>query len=83
MRSFLFCLAFTGSFLINASAGIARQDADVTIDSDLVEILDSFDKNGGEDPYAVPKLSDILEAKGTVVFFDNTNSSGTKPTLGG
>ena len=83
MRCFLFCFALIGTLLINCSAGIAQEDADVTIDSDLVEILDSFDKKDGEDPYAVPKLSDILEAKGTVVFFDNTNSSGKKPTLGG
>ena len=43
MRCFLFCFAFAGAFLISCSAGIAREDADVTIDSDLVEILDSFD----------------------------------------
>ena len=44
MRCFLFCFALIGTLLINCSAGIAQEDADVTIDSDLVEILDSFDK---------------------------------------
>ncbi len=82
MRSFLFCIVFIGALLVRCPAGTAKEEADVTIDSELVEILDSFD-DGGEDPYAVPKLSDILEAKGTLVFFDNTNSSGKKPTLGG
>ncbi len=83
MRCFLFCFAFFGAFLINCPAGRAQQDADLTIDSEMVEILNSFDKKEGENPYSVPKLSDILEAKGTLVFFDNTNSSGKKPTLGG
>lgn len=83
MRCPLFYLAFLGVFLTAPSTGFARRTPDLTIDAELVEILDSFDKKDGEDPYAVPKLSDILEAKGTLVFFDNTNSSGKKPTLGG
>lgn len=83
MRFCLFVFAFFGCFLNSFSVSLAQEDVDVTIDSDLVEILDSFDDREGHDPYSVPKLSDILEAKGTMVFFDNSNSTGKKPKLGG
>ncbi|MBR4127053.1 MAG: DUF2207 domain-containing protein [Alphaproteobacteria bacterium] len=60
----------------------AEEKNDITIDTDLVEILDSFDNSKKHNPHSTPKLSDILEAKGTLVFFDNSKSSGKKPKIG-
>ena len=81
MRRILFVFA-----TIALSAGFAPRPAaaaDVTIDTDMAEILDSFDGKGGQSPYAVPNATTISEATGTLVFFDNSNSSGKKPKLGG
>ncbi len=83
MNFFLFLIAFWGAFFTNNSSCLAAQEADLTINAELVKILDSFDKDDGQDPYKVPQLSDILEAKGTLVFFDNTHSSGKKPEING
>ncbi|MBR1777881.1 MAG: DUF2207 domain-containing protein [Alphaproteobacteria bacterium] len=82
MRSFSFLLTAL-IFTANVSVCYAAEKADLSIESDLVEILDSFDSKKGYNPHHTPKLSDILEAKGTLVFFDNTNSTGQKPTIGG
>ncbi len=83
MRSFLPFLAIVSVLTANGSYCYASEQNDITIESDLVEILDSFDSPKGHNPYAAPKLPEILEAKGTLVFFDNSHSSGKKPKIGG
>ena len=83
MRFFLFVFAVFTCFLNSAGTMAQEEDVDVTIDADLVEILDSFDDKKGYDPHVAPRLSNILEARGTLIFFDNTNSSGQKPKLAG
>ena len=83
MRSFLSLLITATLLAVNTSYCYASEKDDITIESDLVKILNSFDSEKGHNPYAAPKLSDILEAKGTLVFFDNSHSSGKKPKIGG
>lgn len=84
MRCFLFLLAAAVSvFTQTASCFAASSDATLSIDTDLVKILDSFDDRKSRNPNDIPKLSDILEAKGTLVFFDNSRSTNQKPELGG
>ena len=84
MRSFLSFLTISVFCALIGFNCFAAEKEDVTIKSDLVEILDTFDTSKkGHNPYSAPKLSDILEAKGTLVFFDNTNSTGKKPKIGG
>ena len=85
MRSILFLLTVSIILSINALPyPAAAEDADLIIESDLVKILDSFNSpNEGHNPKAAPKWSNLFEAKGTLVFFDNTNSSGKKPNIQG
>lgn len=83
MRDFF--LFLTASVLL-ASTSVdcfAAEQSDITVDSD-VEILETFDASKKKhSPYSAPKLSDILEAKGTLIFFDNSNSIDRKPKIGG
>lgn len=83
MRRFSFFLPLSIVLLVNCLTRQAEaKDADLVIESDLVKILDSFDSpKKGHDPNAVPKWSNLFEAKGTLVFFDNSNSSGKKPSI--
>ena len=81
MRRFLFFPTSLIALLMSAVVCFADEDADISIESDLVEILDSFESKDGYNPNQTPKLSDILEASGTLVFFDNTNSTGRKPKI--
>ena len=82
MRNYLFFLT-TAIFLATTGHTChAAEKADLTIESDLVEILDSFKTKKGHNPYSAPKLSDVLEARGTLVFFDNTHATKT-PNIGG
>lgn len=84
MRCFLFLLAAAVCvFTPSASCFAASSDATLSIDTDLVKILDSFDDKKSRNPNDIPKLSDILEAKGTLVFFDNSHSTNERPQLGG
>lgn len=82
MKRFLFPFFFM-AFSLCATGDAYADDAELNIDSELVEILDSFDSENGHNPYAAPKWSELTEAKGTLVFFDNSNSSGKKPKIGG
>ena len=77
---FLFTVAF---FLTAANIPCRADDnSDVSIESDLVEILDSFDNKKGHDPYDTSALKQVYKASGTLVFFDNSNSTGQKPKIG-
>lgn len=83
MRCFLFLLAAAVAvFTPSAPCLATSSDATLSIDTDLVKILDSFDDKKSRNPNDIPKLSDILEAKGTLVFFDNSHSTDEKPELG-
>lgn len=82
MRYFVFAFAFVCILTAGTVRGRADDPKEFTVNNELVQILDSFDDKK-QNPNHVPSLSEILEARGTLVFFDNTNTSGKKSQLGG
>lgn len=81
-RLVFFVFAFACLLTAGTVRGRADDSKEFIVNNELVQILDSFDDKK-QNPNHVPSLSEILEARGTLVFFDNTNSSGKKPQLGG
>lgn len=56
-----------------------------SLNADLDKILQSFDgKKQSFDPHRPPPLGNVYDARGgTLIFFDNTNSTGESPDLSG
>lgn len=78
-KSISFLLAF--SVLVCFSGTVNAQNRQ-SLDSDLVKILGTFDSKSSSDPNQIPTLDQILEAKGTLIFFDNSDTVGPNPELG-
>ncbi len=81
-KNFLFCFALSLA-LVGAISPTAAQDD--SLSADLNRILDSFDtKKPRFDPNAPPPLKNVFDARGgTLVFFDNTQSSGITADIEG
>ena len=69
-------------FIAGSAPSYAEEKPDVTIESELVSILDSFDDKKGQNPFDTSGLSQVYKASGTLIFFDNSNSIDRKPTIG-
>ncbi len=79
-KGFLFVFALF-SMLSGGMPPAAAQEN--SLNADLNKILASFDTKQGFDPHNAGGLDKVISARGTLVFFDNSHSTGQTPDLSG